>query len=101
MDEPGPRPSQSRMTQLGSRVCIATIKTMMFYSLSLAPLASFNRWRGWNTAGAFHRRTPRPIQVLFAREMPGWGRWDVNGVAVKGLRRLACRHVVFMGIAPK
>ena len=27
--------------------------------------------------------------------------FEVNGMAVKRLRRLACRHVVFMGIAPK
>jgi hypothetical protein len=33
--------------------------------------------------------------------MPGWGRWDVNGVAVKGLQRLTFPQVVFMGIAPK
>ena len=44
------------MTQPGSRVGIATIQTMMVYSLSLAPLASFNRWRGWTTTGPFHQR---------------------------------------------
>jgi hypothetical protein len=32
------------MTQLGSRVCIATIKAVMVYKVSLPP-TSFNRWR--------------------------------------------------------
>ena len=29
--------------------------------LVFGPLAGFNCWRGWNTAGTFHRRTPRAI----------------------------------------
>lgn len=53
------------LTQPGSRVCIATIQTMMVYSLSLAPLASFNRWRGWTTTGPFHQRM-RCLIDLFA-----------------------------------
>jgi hypothetical protein len=55
----------SKMTQPGSRVCIATIQTMVVYSLSLAPLASFNRWRGWTTTGPFHQRM-RCLIDLFA-----------------------------------
>ena len=37
-----------------------TIQTMIVFSLSSAPLASFSRWRGRSTAGPSHCRT-RPI----------------------------------------
>ena len=46
--------ARSRMTHFGSGGCIATIRTMMVFNLSLAPLASLNRWRGRSAAGLFH-----------------------------------------------
>jgi hypothetical protein len=74
---------------------------MMVYSLSLAPPASFNRWRVGTPPDHSIGGYGAQFRFYLPAQCPGWGRLDVNGVAVKELRRLTFPQVVFIGIAPK
>ena len=61
----------------------------------LQSLAGLEHGRSIPSANTAHN-----LGFICPRNTP-MGRWDVNGVAVKGLQRLTFPQVVFMGIAPK
>ena len=45
--------------------------------------------------------TAHNLGFIWMRSAPDGVRFDVTGMAVKGLRRLTYAQVVFIGIAPK
>ena len=70
---------RSKMTQLGSRVCMAAI---MIVSLSLVRLANFNPWRGCNMRSIPLADTARNLGLICRRNPDAAD--GTYGVAIKG-----------------